>query len=93
MLLVWLERAEVALENNAAAMQHDDAVRVGEAERLVECDGAPVHGRRLDLAEILLVARKGGGRPGAAPDVDGWHELADVAPGPAKFGEAPEAAI
>ncbi|MGY2805785.1 hypothetical protein ACVIHF_002515 [Bradyrhizobium sp. USDA 4506] len=44
-------------------------------------------------ADIMVFARQHRRRPCPAPDIHGRHQLADVAPSPAQFGEAAERAV
>ncbi len=92
-LLVRLQGTGVALEHEPPAVQDHDAVGVGQIERVTEGDRAAVHGRSLDLAEVLHVARQRRCGARSAPYVDGRHELADVAPGPAELREFAERAV
>jgi hypothetical protein len=92
-LLVRLERAEVALERDATAMQDGDAICIGLGKRCIEGERPAVHRRELHAAEILLGTGQDRGRARPAPYTDGGHELADVAPGTAQLRELAERAI
>ena len=87
-LAAFLQRAEAAFVDDAAAVQHDDAVGVVGAERL-----RPRHRLRLaercerDRLEVVpLGARQWRRRAKAARDVRRRTELAAVRERPAKRG-------
>ncbi len=91
--LVRLQRAEIALVDQLAPMQHRDAVGVGLREHLRESHGAAVHGGGHRAADVALRARQLRCGPRPAPHVHGRHQLAQVAPGPAQFGKAAERTV
>ena len=91
--LVRLQRAEIALVDQLAPVQHGDAVGIGLLEHARKRHRPPVHRDRSGRADIMLLARQHRRGPCPAPDIHRRHQLADIAPGPAQFGEAAERAV
>jgi hypothetical protein len=75
-----LEGAEVALKDNAAAMQDRDAIRIGLLESSTECNRPPVHCREFHATKVPLGTGQHRCQARIGPDPDCRHELADIAP-------------
>ena len=94
-LAAFLEHAKITFIHDAAPVQHDDAVRVVGAQRLLPAHRflRPQRGKAQAVDILAQRAFQGHGRPQAARHVHRRHQLAEVRHAPAQLREVEIAAI